>query len=372
MVAIGLLAIVLSFAGVIFNASIKTYRTAIANAEIMRKLRAITDRLDADFQGLCKGGEIFVAWVAEDRRPDFSDCDLDGFERFDRIMFFSLGDFQSYGTSPKIIRGNLARISYMLATRGTPSDPNKPELQSRPKRILARTQHILTSDPAFPLFFDPFDPNDPYDLPPFYTAFTDPNWHDWHNHKEYDKMATSADPPFRRDDCKSLSLEEWKHVPWRNKQDMLAVVTDVDVGTSPVDPDFRGAFVNPADPSTIHILLCEGVGEFKIQGWYDAERRWVPEVDPDGDGDLTDRTDFYIGDPDPDKVPGVLYPWRVAPGGGYGRVNINGIGYGGSLDETGFDDIPGLGRALKFTFTIFDSKGFIKQGRTFTHIVYLD
>ena len=260
----------------------------------------------------------------------------------------------------------------MLATRGTPSDPNKPELQSRPKRILARTQHILTSDPAFPLFFDPFDPNDPYDLPPFYTAFTDPNWHDWHNHKEYDKMATSADPPFRRDDCKSLSLEEWKHVPWRNKQDMLAVVTDVDVGTSPVDPDFRGAFVNPADPSTIHILLCEGVGEFKIQGWYDAERRWVPEVDPDGDGDLTDRTDFYIGDPDPDKVPGVLYPWRVAPGGGYGRVNINGIGYGGSLDETGFDDIPGLGRALTFTFTIFDSKGFIKQGRTFTHIVYLD
>ncbi len=177
MVAVGILAIVLSFAGVIFNASIKTHRTAIANAEIMRKLRAITDRLDADFAGLRKDGEIFVTWVAKPTALA-GDCDLDGFERFDRIMFFSLGDFQSYGTSPKIIRGNLARISYMLASRGTPSDPNKSELQSRAKRILARTQHILTSDPAFPLFFDPFDPNDPYDLPPSYTAFTDPNWHD--------------------------------------------------------------------------------------------------------------------------------------------------------------------------------------------------
>ena len=341
MVAIGLLAIVLSFAGVIFNASIKTYRTAIANAEIMRKLRAITDRLDADFQGLRKDGEIFVAWVAEDRRPDFSDCDLDGFERFDRIMFFSLGDFQSYKTAP-LVRGKFARVCYMLATRGGPGGVPA-SAQPRAKRILARTQHILTADPALP----PVDPN---------TFTTDPQWYVWNNLYEYDKM----------------TLEEWKKMSLANKKNALSVITNVKVDVPTVGRPVWGAHVDPADPNSIHMLLCEGVGEFKIQGWYDAERRWVPEVDPDGDGDLTDHTDFYIGDPDPDRVPGVLYPWRLAPGGGYGRVNINGIGYGGSLDEMGFDDIPGLGRALKFTFTLFDSKGVIKQGRTFTHIVYLD
>jgi prepilin-type N-terminal cleavage/methylation domain-containing protein len=344
MVAIGLLAIVLSFAGVIFNASINTHRTALANAEIMRKLRAITDRLDADFQGLRREGEIFVAWVAEDRRPDFSDCDLDGFERFDRIMFFATGDFQSYKTTP-LVRGDIARICYMLATRGGPGGVPA-AAQPRAKRILARTQHILTAG-AVPLFFDP-------------NSLVDAHWYTWNNLYEYDKM----------------TLEQWKKMPSASKSNALSVIADVKVGLTVGVPTVGravwGAHVDPADPNSIHMLLCEGVGEFKVQAWYDAERRWVPEVDPDGDGDLTDRTDFYIGDPDPDHVPGVLYPWRLAPGGAYGGVNINGIGYGGPLDETDFNRIPGLGRALKFTFKLFDSKGVIKQGRTFTHIVYLD
>ena len=42
------------------------------------------------------------------------------------------------------------------------------------------------------------------------------------------------------------------------------------------------------------------------------------------------------------------------------------------IDEEHFDAIPGLGRALKFTFTLYDSRNLIKNGRTFTHIVYLD
>jgi hypothetical protein len=45
--------------------------------------------------------------------------------------------------------------------------------------------------------------------------------------------------------------------------------------------------------------------------------------------------------------------------------------YRGLLNEEHFYEIPGLGRALKFTFTLYDSKGVIKEGRTFTHIVYL-
>ncbi|MCK4293033.1 MAG: four helix bundle protein [Planctomycetes bacterium] len=339
MVAVGILAIVLSFAGVIFNASIDTHRIALANAEIMQKLRAITGQLDADFQGLRKDGEIFVTWVAAGPGR-VGDCDLDGYERFDRIMFFADGDFQSYQAAP-MIRGNTARICYMLARKG----PVKAEAQPKAERTLARTQHILT--PGLPRF----DP----------ASFTsDADWDLWNNRYEYD----------------NTSLAEWKHIPLADKQNMLAVITDVNVASPTVGMDVRGANVDTADPGTIHMLLCEGVGEFKVQGWsYDPVRRvwrWIPEVDIDGPGPLKD-TDFRVHP----HVPGVLYPYRLAPPGvPYGGVNINKIGMRfiawRFLNEANFNNIPGLGRALKFTFTLFDSKGIIKQGRTFTHIVYLD
>ena len=86
MVAIGILAMVFSFAGVIFNVSIDSYRTAIANAEIMQKLRAITSQLDSDFRGLRKDGEIYVVWVATPR-PGADPRDPKAYERFDRIVF---------------------------------------------------------------------------------------------------------------------------------------------------------------------------------------------------------------------------------------------------------------------------------------------
>ncbi|MHC4573629.1 MAG: PulJ/GspJ family protein, partial [Planctomycetota bacterium] len=63
-VAVGILAMVLSFAGVIFKISVESQRAAAANAEIMQKLRTITSQLSADFKGLRKDGEIFAAWGA--------------------------------------------------------------------------------------------------------------------------------------------------------------------------------------------------------------------------------------------------------------------------------------------------------------------
>lgn len=334
LVAIGILAVVLSFAGVIFNVSIDAHRTAMANAEIMQKLRAITNQLNADFRGLSKDSEIFVVWAARplSATSDYRDNDLDGYERFDRIMFFANGDFQSYGVAP-VVRGNMARICYMIARR----DNLRAEEQDRTERALARTQHILTADPELPDFLDP-------------NGFSASQWVEWNNQYEYDK----------------ISSEAWKRTPWENKQDMLSVITDTTVGTSTVNEQVRGAMVDPADANSIHMLLCQGVGEFKIQGWYDAQRRWVPEVDPDGDGDLTD-THFY--DPSDPNVPGVLYPYPP-----YGGVKINNMrGYPREeIDQEHFDTIPGLGRALKFTFTLFDSRGIIRDGRTFTHIVYLD
>ncbi|HUV64781.1 MAG TPA: prepilin-type N-terminal cleavage/methylation domain-containing protein [Sedimentisphaerales bacterium] len=332
MVAIGILAIVMSFASVIFRVSIDAYRTAMANSEIMQKLRAITGQLNADFEGLNKDAEIFVAWVAKSLPPGSSehDLDLDGYERFDRIMFFASGDFQSYSVNP-MVRGNMARICYMLAQKGN----IKADVQKPNERALSRNQHIVTADPALPAFFDP-------------NGFTNQQWYQWNNQYEYDKM----------------SPEAWKTMSWQNKQDMLSVVTDIKVGTSAISDQVKGAMVDPADANSIHMLLCQGVGEFKIQSWYDAQKKWIPEVDPDGDGNLAD-THFYMTDPN--TVPGVLYPYPP-----YGGVIINNINYPrGQVDKARFEAIPGLGRALKFTFTLFDSKGIIKQGRTFTHIVYL-
>jgi len=332
MVSMGLLVVIMSFAGVIFRVSINSHRTAMANAEIMQKLRAITSQLNADFKGLNKDGEIFVVWGARQLRDTtYKDSDLDGYERFDRITFFADGDFQSYRTNP-MVRGNTARICYTLARNNT----SRPEQQDRTKRVLARTQHILTCDTNLTDFLNP-------------SGFTNSEWLEWNNEYEYDKT----------------SLEQWKRIPWEEKMNMLAVICDVQVDQSNVDEDVRGTIVEPTDANSIHMLLCEGVGEFEIQGWSDARRQWLPEVDPDGDGDLTD-THFFFNDLN--DVPGVLYPYPP-----YGGAAINNIGYQRKLiDRAHFNDIPGLGRALKFTFTLYDSKGIIKEGRTFTHIVYLD
>lgn len=348
-VAVALLALVFLFAGTIFKVSINAYRTSVANAEIMQKLRAITDQLNADFKGLRKDGEIFVVWVA--KKTDtaaatydgYRDCDNDGYERFDRIMFFADGDFQSYGSDPMVIRGNVARICYMLAKdgKGKKAEDYRDPLslteegrrlreEDRRGRILSRTQHILTADPNLDNF------------PDFSTfANDDPCWYAWNNLREYDK----------------ISLDGWKNISDVN--DILSVIIDVNVGEPRVSQERRGTKVDPADSNTIHNLLCEGVGEFKIQGWFDTQQRWVPEVDS---GDFSG-----LG---ANEVPGVLYPYPP-----YGMVSLGGVFTGNNfrelLNEAKFDSIPGLGRALKFTFTLYDSKGIIKEGREFTHIVYI-
>ena len=193
-VALGILAVVMSFAGVIFQVSADSHRLAMANAEIMQKLRAITEQLDADFRGLRKDGEVLVFWRAQRKDPkNYPDLTKyaaqnpnveEAFDRFDRIMFFADGDFQTYGTygnPAKPIRGNMARICYALANEPSdnPSDPNRPQSQKPSRRVLARTEHILvppstTADPADPLGM---------------SKFTDSDWRDWMSNKETDTVS---------------------------------------------------------------------------------------------------------------------------------------------------------------------------------------
>jgi prepilin-type N-terminal cleavage/methylation domain-containing protein len=344
-VALGVLALVMSFAGVIFQVSTDSHRLALANAEIMQKLRAITEQLDADFRGLRKDGEILVFWRAE-RKANYTGANRnaeEAFDRFDRIMFFADGDFQTYRADPAV-RGNLARICYALASGPStdPAEPNRPQAQKPERRILARTEHILVAPSGA------VDPCDPLGT----GEFTDDQWRDWMSSTE----------------CDSISMRGWELIPLARKVDILSAIGDVEVqlsaqNTSTKNVTVGGVTLDPAKPESLHAFMCRGVGQFEVQGWNDAEHRWIPEVNPNGDASLKDDSDFILEGEElhPQQIPGLWYP-RAAI---FGERQITTLG-----DD--FNQIPGLGRALKFTFTLYDSRGLVKGGRTFTHIVYLD
>ena len=179
-VALAILAVVLSFAGVIFRVSIDSHRLALANAEIMQKLRVITEQLDADFRSLRKDGEIFVVWAAEHKRQaDYPQIDPTdkrslAFDRFDRIMFFANGDFQTYGANPE--RGNVARICYTLA-RGPSTCVPRAELAADAEASQADSRQ----DPAHPHPARTGD--DQLDTSKFTTA----DWVDWNSHRQVDQ-----------------------------------------------------------------------------------------------------------------------------------------------------------------------------------------
>lgn len=368
LLAVTLLAILLVVSGAVFRMAAKAYRTAAATGEIARKLRAITDQLDADFQGLRKDGPIFIAWVPANPADADGDGDVDTYERFDRIMFFADGDFASYAQGPAgpLVTGDIARITYMLANDsldqpGVPA--NRAQAQPAAKRILARSQHIFTGQSQL-VDVDPLDPAqcrirwiDPANIA---GVFTQAN----NNGFEFD----------------NLTLNEWRTLPWADARHILNVATDIAVDAPPVP---GGLGVNAETPLNVHQLLAEGVGDFSIQGWYEPAQRWFPEVDPDGDRNLSDSDFYTTGSPpvlDESAPLRLIYPWPwdlnpdMAVDGGivdFGDTVVN--TYRRDLiNRDNFNRIPGLGRALKFTFTLYDSRGVFKDGKTFTHIVYLD
>jgi len=101
------------------------------------------------------------------------------------------------------------------------------------------------------------------------------------------------------------------------------------------------------------MLMAEGVGSFEIQwaiGPY-AISRWWPSSELDDKGNLI-YPDFA------EPVPGLAFGDYFNMAGGVTVANW-----------VGLQTLP---RALKFTFTLYDSLGIYKDGKRFTHIVYLD
>jgi prepilin-type N-terminal cleavage/methylation domain-containing protein len=250
-VAVGILAMVLSFSSVIFKVSLDSHRTAIANADIMRKLRVITEQLDADFKSYIYGYGGYIAFNTDTFNIGGTSIDVNS----DCIVFFTSGDFQSTGQyAGKTMVGNVACIFY-----GQP-DPASFGTVPRPtEKILLRRQTILTAD------------------------------------------ALSVGSPVG--EYYKESLAEWKVTPpFADPDDW--------VRRPLIDPN------NLKDYSAMY--MAKGVDNFTIE---------FAEWDPAGKINWT-RTKQST-------------PKKIST------------------------------RAFKFTFMLYDSRGVIKDGRTFTHIVYL-
>ena len=286
-VAIGLLSIVLVFSGSIFKASIGSYRTASAQAEIMRKLRVITEQLDSDFQGLQKDGYLILRCEVISRQEYFNSSP--GNFRADRIYYFCTGDFQSWFNSS--IRSNIARIYF--GHEGISIDPNNTNIFVSRWR-LARDALLLT-------------------------------------------------PGNSGGDFSDISYAWCKANP-------TVIVNDAGMMLA-FPPD-----VITTNPNTFGRLLCENAGRMLID-WTDGSKdpnnaiAWfgfniprntgAPGIPPEPLYDTIESYDYSLA------IPYYTATWVPA---------------------TQAILWP---KAIRFTFTLYDSRGVFRGGQTFTHIVYL-
>ncbi len=338
-VAVALLAMVLAFASTIFRVSIGATRTGRANSEIMQKLRAITDQLNTDFKGIQRDAPLLIWFQQDPNDPD---------QRYDQIMFFANGDFQStqlydsgvpaYTGEPVI--GNVARIYYGQAQSLDPNDTmQNPWDLDEEDRLLARRRHILTADPD--LYIWPGDVNET-----FGENYVGVEGYNNNEIFEHDR----------------LSLSRWKTI---HRNDYDAVISTC-FGFRP--------WIDMYDPNTYHKLMCDGISSLAIQWAYwdtdDNELRWFPSDDPDGDGSYVD-SHFGLMDPIDNEKFGVFFNVSHAPSPPPYAVwyPIEDVQYKTTGEEFPSDFYP---EALKFTFTLYDSKGILEKGQRFTHIVYLD
>ena len=362
-VAIALLGVIVASSGMIFRISIETQRKALGNAEIMQKFRAISLQLDSDFENFQKDAPLII-WFQHD--PNSQD-------RFDKVMFFTTGDFQStqryrqgqeaplayqkevyYQEDSKNVRGNTARIYYGLANLKKNFTIEMPQQMNERERILSRRQHILTADTDFVEWPDE-------DLSDFDALDLDAS------------VSLAMNDRYEHD---RLSLTKWKNIEAEDYDSVLETVFLNTTSWIDLGGDYQ--------PYTIHNLMCEGVGSFAIQWAYwddssstpDGERiRWFPAADLDGDTSSTQDSHFSFN---PGKIYGqrafgVLF--KVSGDADFIGENedwkkIEHLEYKESGDNNFNDGF--YPKALKFTIRIYDSKNIIKDGRTFTKIVYLD
>jgi len=352
LVAMALLAMLIAISGIVFSTAVRAYRTAGATTEIAAKLQVITQQLNADFRGLRKEGEFLLVWAPSPELKidgtildENNDTIPDRYFSFDRLLFFTEGDFQSYHLQPPPsgtirVSSNLARVCYSFGR-----DAKNVRAWNEPnpvKRMLCRTQHLFSGDMGLPTFPDlsvAWDATG-FEQKNFACEYQTMTMEDWFN-----LMPIGGSPPI--------------------KEDMLTSMLDVTFSPSTVAPNCPQIDLTTSQKtaSTVHQLFMQGVGQFRVQIWRSDLNRWFPEIDPDGNGSYND-SDYYVagGKIYTDTVGGV---WNTGNDASHFTIYYPAASGRPSLT------IP-FASAVKFTFTLYDSNGVFKDGKTFTHIVYLN
>lgn len=367
MVAVGLMGMMIAFTSVIFRFGIDAHRISSAKAEIMQKVRVITEQLNSDLRGLRKDAPVLV-WFQEDPNG--------GKTRYDQIMFFADGDFSSYQlyedllsnsepipvdhnnqTNSRVIKGNLARIQYALARgydKAADTDKSQPfYFRLKADQNLGRRSHILSADTSLDSWPDGNDVG-----------------------TSIEETTLSGELKNEIYEHDSVSISRWKAL---DNTDFGALGGRIINTCFDYPPLF-----DSRDPTTFHKLLCEQISWFEIQWAYwdkntvgddEWELRWFPDRDPDSDGD-DDDSHFRLMQT---KYPTYITQRKfgaVFNVGGNHQMNMwmppDMLYYS---EQGGPDKAFGAGfypAAFKFTFTVHDSKGIIQGGRKFTHIVYLE
>jgi prepilin-type N-terminal cleavage/methylation domain-containing protein len=309
MVAVALLAMVLSFSGVIFKVSINSHRTSGANTDVMQKLRAVTDQLNTDFRKLPKDAYL-ILHCEEQSRSEYEDSIATDIFRADRIYYFCTGDFQSWYDEG--VKASIARV-YFGHDGISLFDLIRNEPVSRWN--LARDLMLLTPGQTIP-------------APPPFVDYNDISY-----------AACVANPP--------------------------SILADSDRLLSPPPTGLPPVINIRNDANNVRRLMCENVGEIKIE-WSDGTR--YPALNPNLENSLVwfsglrtrkdgDLSNGIIGD---SAYDGTVEFESAGPPAFYRAI------------WTPLTPKQYWPKALKFTFTLYDSRGILEKGRTFTHIVYLE
>ena len=323
-VAVSLLAVVMAICGAIFNISTKAQRQATAVTEITRNFRAITDQINRDFSGLVKDGYLVLR--SEEVQAYLNQADLDNSTnaitvRRDNIIFFATGDFQSI-KPPDYNKSNISLIYYgpedaILAESASAN--NNPVDKICPEWIFVRAPMML--------------------------------------------LPQAAPPTLPADDYFDASMAAYKSNIVFFK-DILSA--DLDGYTYP-----KFLAVDSSDENTLWKYFVDGVGSVKIEWTYgttDAiatdSLAWIGLGSLVNDSSNIDPNNFDSSTP-----------------GSQGFADDSHSAIGETVTPTpigefytaewGPNDTIYWPKAIKFTITLYDSRGVVPDGKVFTHIVYI-
>lgn len=365
LVAMALVVILMGLSSLVFTTGVKAHRTADSTVEVVRRAESICQQLSNDLRGLQTDAPMAI-WFEVDPATG---------KRYDQIQFFANGDFQTikqyaywYDSNSdgivdrfdkaKTVDGNVSRVYYGQAWQfdTATAAPQKtyrlnhlaPYQNLLPSNLLSRRAHLLTSDTSLYYSFPV--------LTTFNTTFLPPS----NNGFEYD----------------TLSLTDWQNLVQINtNNDRILQTCFNSTGTFDTPPTGR-PMIDMKNSETLHLLLSEQISSFQVQWAYRSEDQikntttgetfgvnerfngvqWWPDYS---------RSDFYQAG---------FGAYFNMPGGVSGTMSSSWktVGVGGHQSDVLCFSPTYYPRAIKFTFTVHDVKGLFPEGRTFTHIVYIE